>query len=130
MKIRNSRTEVDWLEGELVTPTGYEAAFWIEIAREDGEKEWCRSADLHDFEFDEKLKNQRFLYTVGDCPTPVVLSGYVFKAQGGQIYYSAGKTIDEQRIYLIPTNYLIKITKRTEKAEIFASGFVETVQTS
>jgi hypothetical protein len=127
MKIRTSRTQVDWLEGELVKLTGYEAASWVEILSDDGGKEWCRSSDLHDFTYDAKLKNQRYLYANGDCPTPVTLSGYVYKNQRGQVYYSAGMTNDEQCMNLLPANYLIKIIKREEQKETFASGFVETV---
>jgi hypothetical protein len=112
MKIRNSRAQADWLEGELVEPTGYEAAYWIEIIRDDNEKEWCKSSDLHDVTFDEKLDIQRYLYVNDEYPMPVVLSGYVYTTQGGQVYYSAGKTIDEQRWYYIPASHLIKVVKR------------------
>lgn len=114
MKICKSRTQLDWLEGELVTLTGYEAHYWVEIAREDGEKDWCRASDLRDVTFDEKLNNQRYLYVNGDHPIPVILSGYVYKIAGGRVYYSAGKTIDEQRMYMIPVNDLIKVFKRED----------------
>lgn len=138
MKICKSRAQVDWLEGELVKLTGYEAHYWIEITRhywiditrEDGEKEWCRSSDLRDVTYDEKLNNQRYLYVNGDNPIPVVLSGYVYKVPGGRVYYSAGKTIDEQRMYMIPINDLIKVFKREDTEQNVAStmsGYVETV---
>ncbi len=130
MKICKSRSQVDWLEGELVKPTGYEAHYWIEITRADGENEWCRSSDLSDVAYDDKLNNQRYLYVNGDYPTPVVLSGYVYKVPGGRVYYSAGKTIDEQRMCMIPANDLIKVFKREDTEQKFTSmmsGYVETV---
>jgi hypothetical protein len=114
IKICNSRTQVDWLEGELVKLTGYVAGNWVEILSESKDDEWCRLADLHDFIYDEKLKNRRYLFTNGVCPIPVVLSGYTYTSQGGQVYYSAGMTIDGQRMNLLPTNQLIRITKREE----------------
>jgi hypothetical protein len=122
IKIKISREKVDWLEGKLIKLTGYEAAYWVEILSEDGGKEWCRSSELHDFTYDANLKNQRYLYTNGDGPIPVTLSGYVYKNQRGQVYYSAGMATDEQCMNLLPANHLIKIIKRTEQTEIVPCG--------